>query len=438
MRRSGEAGRRRHKVHVITLGCAKNQVDSEKLMAQLRLSNVELAAGLEDADVVLVNTCGFIEAAKAESIDALIETVRRKADGKLKKVYAMGCLTERYREELSKEVPEVDAVFGTRQLRDVLARLGAQYHPARMFERAIPPFSHSAYLKISEGCDHPCSFCAIPLMRGKHVSVPLDDVLTEAGLLAGRGVKELVVIGQDTTSYGLDICGRRRLHDLLGRLSDLAGIEWVRLMYAYPSHFPDEVLDAIAGNPKICKYLDLPVQHVSDTVLRSMRRGISAREQRELLEKIRNRVPGLALRTTLIVGYPTETESEFEELLQFVEEQQFHRLGVFPYSQEDGTASFPLGDPVPPAVKEERKERIMEIQREISLARNESLIGTVQKVLIDRKEDGRFVGRTAADAPEIDNEVYVRSDRELAAGTFCDVEIVEASEYDTYGNLIQV
>jgi len=428
---------RKFKVHVITMGCAKNVVDSERLMAQLQLGNVALAPTVEEADIALINTCGFIEAAKVESIDMIISNVKRKAKGRLKKVYAMGCLTERYRDDLMREIPELDGVFGSAQLKEVLAALGVEYKYELLGERRLTTPSHFAWLKISEGCDNPCSFCAIPLMRGKHVSVPMDQVIAETRLLALQGVKEVVVIGQDTTYYGLDTDGRRRLPDLLENIAEVPGVEWVRLMYAYPAQFPMELLEVIADHPKILPYLDMPVQHSSDRVLRSMRRGITGRALRQLLAAIRERVPGIILRTTIIVGYPTETEEDFKDLLQFVCDEKFHRLGVFAYSQEDGTTAYPLNDPVPAEEKERRRALIMEAQQGISLERNEGLIGSVQRVLIDRVESGRYIGRTAADAPEIDNEVYVHADRELNPGTFCDVEIMDASEYDMYGRPVQ-
>jgi ribosomal protein S12 methylthiotransferase len=428
---------RTYKVHVITMGCAKNIVDSERLMAQLQIGNITLAANVEDADIAVINTCGFIEAAKVESIDMIVASVKRKARGRLKKVYAMGCLTERYRDDLLREIPELDGVFGSAQLKEVLAALGAEYRYELLGERRLTTPAHFAWLKISEGCDNPCSFCAIPLMRGRHVSLPMQQVLDEARLLASRGVKELVVIGQDTTYYGLDLDGRRRLPDLLTAVADIPGIEWVRLMYAYPAKFPLEVLDVIAGHPKICKYIDMPVQHSSDQVLKSMRRGISGRALRDLLATMRETVPGLTLRTTLIVGYPTETENDVQDLLQFVREEKFHRLGVFAYSREDGTTAFPLEDPLPAAEKERRRAAVMEAQQEIALEHNEALVGTVQRVLIDRQEEGQYIGRTQADAPEIDNEVYVHADRALSPGTFCSVEIQDATEYDMYGRLVE-
>ncbi len=417
------------------MGCAKNVVDSEKLMAQLQLSNIEITPSIDDADVAVINTCGFIEAAKQESVDMIIANVQRKSKGKLKKVYAMGCLTERYRDELKKEIPEVDGFFGSQQMGDVLEELGARLKYELLGERMLTTPQHFAYLKISEGCDNPCSFCAIPIMRGGHISRSMEDIVSEARLLASRGVKELVVIGQDTTYYGLDMYQGRRLPELLQRIADVDGIEWVRLMYAYPAKFPLEVLDVMARHPNICNYMDMPVQHVSDPVLKSMRRGISRRATKELIDTIRAKVPGISLRTTLILGYPAEGEREFSELLDFVNEVKFDRLGVFTYSPEDGTTAHPLGDPVPQEEKERRRSLIMETQQAISDERNERMIGSIQRVIIDRIEGDRYAGRTMADAPEIDNEVYVSSPVHLSPGQFCDVEIEDASEYDLYGTV---
>jgi ribosomal protein S12 methylthiotransferase len=423
------------KVHVITMGCAKNTVDSEKLLAQLGASGVELTADPAEADITVINTCGFIDAAREESVDTIIENVRFKAGGTLKKVYAVGCLVERYRDTLKKEIPEVDGFFGTAQLPAVVKELGGRFREELLGERLLTTPSHVAYLKISEGCDNPCSFCSIPLMRGKHVSRPADDILRETELLASKGVREIVVIGQDTTNYGVDLHGKRSLAGLLTRIADVPGIAWVRLMYAYPAKFPLDVLDVIAGHPGLCKYLDMPVQHVSDTVLRSMRRGISRRAMLGLIETIQQRVPGIALRTTLIVGYPDETEQEFSELLSFVRAARFARLGVFTYSQEESTTAWGLGDPVPAAVKEHRQAAIMEAQQEISEERNAALVGSNLQVLIDRREDGLAVGRTECDAPEIDNEVYVTSEHALMPGSFVKATITGATEYDLYGTV---
>jgi len=426
-------GVKKQKVHVITMGCPKNVVDSEKLMAQLQRNDIELTATIEGADVAVINTCGFIDAAKEESIDMIVENVKRKGKGKLQKVYAMGCLTERYRDTLAEEIPEVDAFFGSREVPALLRELGAEYKHRLLGERILSTPPHTAYLKISEGCDNPCSFCAIPLMRGLHVSRPIEEITAETEMLAASGVKEIVVIGQDTTCYGRDLYGIGRLGDLLPRIADVRGVEWVRLMYAYPAHFPQEIIDVIADHPGICKYVDMPVQHISDTVLKSMRRGISRRAMLNLIEMMQTKVPGIALRTTLIVGYPAEGEKEFQELLSFVKIVRFARLGVFAYSQEEGTFAFSLGDPVPATEKERRRVAIMEAQREISEERNEQLIGTRVKVLIDRREGEQLVGRTAHDAPEIDNEVFVTTSGRHAPGDFCDVEITGATAYDLLG-----
>jgi ribosomal protein S12 methylthiotransferase len=434
----------KQRVNVITMGCAKNVVDSEKLMAQLQLNNIELTSTIEDADIAIINTCGFIDAAKEESIDMIIANVKRKGKGKLKRVYAMGCLTERYMVDLQKEIPEVDKFFGSsNNLSGILNELGAEYRYELLGERMLTTPKHFAYIKISEGCDNPCSFCAIPIMRGKHVSRPVEEIVAEARLLSAQGVKELVVIGQDTTYYGLDTRqtdggqarGKRMLPQLLERIAAVEGIEWVRLMYAFPAKFPTEVLEVIALHPHICKYLDMPVQHAADEVLKSMRRGISQRAMRELIDQIRNRIPGIALRTTMIVGYPNEKPKAFDELLKFIEEVKFDRLGVFTYSAEDGTGAYSLGDPIPPNEKERRKALVMELQQEISEHKNKALIGTAQKVLVDRVEEGQYVGRTERDAPEIDNEVYITAEQHLAVGSFCEVAIERASEYDLYARL---
>jgi ribosomal protein S12 methylthiotransferase len=423
------------KIHIISMGCAKNLVDSEKLMAQLKFGGVELTYLPEEADVAVINTCGFIEAAKRESIEMMLAQVRRKTNGKLKKVYAMGCLTERYRDELAKEIPEIDGFFGSNQLGDVLKELGAELKYELLGERVLTTPGHVAYLKVSEGCDNPCSFCAIPLMRGKHKSRPIEEIVAEAALLSAHGVKELVLIGQDTTYYGLELYGRRRIDDLVNRLAGVDGIEWIRLMYAYPAKFPGSLLDVMSAQSKVCSYLDMPVQHCSDNVLRSMRRGISQRALYQLIDTIRTKVPDIALRTTLIVGYPTETSDDFQQLLRFVAEVQFDRLGVFTYSQEDGTSAFPLGDPISQEEKEQRRNMVMELQLRISKEKNARLVGTTQKVLIDRIEGDRYVGRTERDAPEIDNEVYVRSRHELQVGDFVTVDIQDTSEYDLYGTI---
>ena len=345
----------------------------------------------------------------------------------------MGCLSERYAKELVDEIPDVDRYFGSHHLEEIVVDLGVDYKRELVGERLLSTPSHFAYLKISEGCDRPCSFCAIPLMRGAHRTRPLEEVVGEARGLAVEGVKELILIGQDTTSYGIDLYDSRRLDSLLRELSAVDGIEWIRLMYAFPAMFPKEVLSVFRESPKICRYLDVPLQHASEAVLKSMRRGITSRATRELLEAMRSTIPDIALRTTLIVGYPTESEKDFEELCEFVKEMKFHRLGVFTYSREEGTAAYDLGDPIPQEVKEERRDRIMEIQREISERRNQLLAGKVVTVLIDRQEGEFAVGRTEWDAPEIDQEVFVRSASRLRIGNFYQVKIVDATEYDLYG-----
>lgn len=419
------------KIHILTLGCPKNLVDSEILLSGLK-NKFQIVDKPEKAQIVLINTCGFIESAKQESIEKIFEAVELKGKGKVESVYVMGCLSQRYKDELEKEIPEVDKFFGVEKFGEILNELGIDYKYELLGEREILTPKHFAYLKIAEGCDNPCSFCAIPIIRGKYVSRPIEDIVKEAKKLAWRGVKELIAIAQDTTYYGLDLYGERKLAELLMRLSEIDGIEWIRLMYAYPAKFPVEVLDVMAQNPKICKYIDIPIQHISDKILKSMRRGITKRKTIELLEMIRDKVPEVAIRTSLIVGYPGETEREFEELIDFVASFKFDRLGVFTYSQEDGTLAFNLGDPVPPEEKERRMALLMNIQRDVIIEKNESFIGRRLKVLIDRKENDYFVGRTQWDAPEIDVEVLVYGD-DLKVGEFYEVEIYDYFEYDLIG-----
>jgi ribosomal protein S12 methylthiotransferase len=419
-------------IHVVTMGCSKNLVDSEFLLAQLKHGSVHLTKDIDAADTVVINTCGFIEAAKQESVDAILEAVERKKLGGLKKIVVMGCLSERYRRELREEIPEVELFLGSNNLREVVEGLGSDFRKDLLGERVLSTPRHYAFLKISEGCDHPCSFCAIPIMRGKHRSKRHEDIIAEAQLLAAGGTKELIVIAQDSTYYGVDLYGERRLDALLNDLGNIPGISWVRLMYTYPAQFPSSLLDLFQANPRMCRYLDMPVQHISDSVLKSMWRGISSRATRELIANIQNKVPGIALRTTLIVGYPGETENDFQMLCDFVEETKFHRLGVFTYSHEEGTRAYELQDSIPQAVKDERRDILMRIQQRISEERNESLAGKSVKVLVDRKEDGMFVGRTEWDAPEIDEEVFVDDCHGVRVGDFCEVEITGSSEYDLY------
>ncbi|MFH0990513.1 MAG: 30S ribosomal protein S12 methylthiotransferase RimO [bacterium] len=419
------------KIAVLTLGCSKNVVDSEVLLGHLSKGKVTIAAEADQADVLVINTCGFIDAAKQESIDAILEAVEQKKNGSLKKVVVMGCLSERFKEDLKKEIPDVDAYFGTNQLAQVITELGVDYKKELLGERSLSTPRHYAYLKISEGCDHPCSFCAIPLMRGKHLTKPIEEVIREAESLASKGVRELIVIGQDTTSYGIDLYGKSRISELIKSLSKVRGIDWIRLMYAYPAHFPEELISMMRNSRTICRYLDLPIQHIADPVLRSMRRGITKRATEELLTRLRNEIPDLALRTTLILGYPEEGEKEFEELREFVTEFKFDRLGVFTYSHEEGTSAYALEDRIPGEIKEERKNTIMKIQQEISETRNQRLIGKDLRVLVDRREGEYAIARSEWDAPDIDQEIYISDpDSSLPPGTMTQVHITDATEYD--------
>lgn len=425
------------KVHVITLGCPKNVVDTESLLGQFRSNALEIVQNVEEADVAIINTCGFIEASKAESINTIIETAQLKSNGSLKKIIVMGCLSQRYGTDLANELPEVDRFFGTNEHEKILSELGSDFKYNLLGERVLTTPGHYAYLKISEGCNHPCSFCAIPLMRGKHVSRPMEQILDEAKGLAQRGVKELILIAQDSTYYGIDLTRKRALPTLLRKLAEIDGIDWIRLMYAYPAEFPLELLDVMVDNPKICRYIDMPVQHCSDVVLRSMRRGMTRRGTEELIDRIRQKLPEIALRTTLIVGYPVEQETHFQELLEFVEKMRFDRLGVFTYSQEDQTAAEPLGDSVPAEEKERRRSLVMELQKGISREKNEALVGTVLPVLIDRKEGEVFVGRTERDAPEVDNEVFITAAEGLEPGNFYSAKVVDAVEYDLFASVVK-
>lgn len=423
----------RKKIHILTLGCPKNQVDSEVLAAQLAANGYSMVDSSDEADIAIINTCGFIDAAKQESIETILNVAQNKKRGDLKKIIVTGCLVERYKKELQEGITEVDAFYGTGDIKKILSDLGAKYKYEMIGDRILSTPSHYAYLKISEGCDNPCSFCAIPLMRGRHVSKDQDVIIAEATQLADKGVKELIVVGQDTTYYGIDKSGKRELPILLEKLSKIDGIEWIRLMYTYPARFPEELLHVIRENDKICKYIDIPIQHISDSVLKSMRRGISGRKLREILFKIREQIPGISIRTTLIVGYPNETEKEFRELYEFVQEFKFDRLGVFTYSMEENTSAAVLGDPVPADEKEARQAAIMELERNIISEKNADLIGSEIKVLVDRKDGDNFVGRTERDAPEIDTEVFITSKKDITPGTFVNVRIEDAFEHDLYG-----
>ncbi|MGB2458069.1 MAG: 30S ribosomal protein S12 methylthiotransferase RimO [Flavobacteriales bacterium] len=425
-----------NKINVITLGCSKNIYDSEVLMGQLKANdmNVEHESDKDDANVVVINTCGFIDNAKEESINTIIEQAERKSDGKIDKLFVTGCLSERYKPDLEKEIPNVDEYFGTTDLPKLLQALGADYKHELIGERLTTTPKHYAFLKIAEGCDRPCSFCAIPLMRGKHKSKAIEDLVTEATKLAKDGVKELILIAQDLTYYGLDLYKSRRLADLLRALSEVEGIEWIRLHYAFPTGFPKDVLEVIRTNHKVCNYIDIPLQHISDSVLKSMRRGTTHEKTDALLRKFRQEVPGIAIRTSLIVGYPGETEEDFQELKQWVNDTAFDRLGVFTYSHEENTHAHLLEDDVPEEVKHQRAEEIMELQSDISYRLNQEKVGKTFKVLFDRKEGEYFIGRTEFDSPDVDNEVLVKaSDVYVRMGDFAQVKITHADHYDLYG-----
>jgi len=427
---------KKNKVQVITLGCSKNLYDSEVLMGQLRANKfeVEHETGCDDASIVVINTCGFIDNAKQESIDTILDFAAAKKAGKVDKLFVTGCLSERYKDDLEKDIPEVDAYFGTRDLPRLLKALNADYKHELVGERMITTPRHYAYFKISEGCDRPCSFCAIPLMRGKHVSTPIEDLVTEAKRLAAAGTRELLLIAQDSTYYGLDLYGKRRLADLLRALSDVQGIGWIRLHYAFPAGFPTDVLDVMRERDNICKYLDMPLQHITDKMLTSMRRGTTKAKTGELIDMIREKVPGIALRTTLIAGYPGETIDDHEETIAWIEKTKFDRLGVFQYSHEENTHAYSLSDNLPASEKKRRAEAIMAAQQPISLAMNAARIGKTVKVLVDRKEGKHFIARTEQDSPEVDNEVLIPADKHyLRVGDFANIKITGAEEYDLVG-----
>lgn len=429
---------RRSKVNIVTLGCSKNLVDSETLYTQLRGNGIaaEHESKRDDANIVVVNTCGFVDTAKQESIDTILRYAEAKQEGLIEKLYVTGCLSHRYRDELEAEIPTVDAFFGTNELPRLLKTLKADYKHELVGERLLTTPAHFAYLKIAEGCDRPCSFCAIPLMRGGHVSRPVEELLTEARSLARRGTKELILIAQDLTYYGLDLYRQRTLSDLLNRLADVEGIEWIRLQYAYPAGFPMDVLDVMRERSNVCKYLDMPLQTGSTEMLKRMRRGITREKTEALIGAIREKIPDIALRTTLIVGHPGETEALFEETYSFVEKMRFDRLGVFPYSHEDQTHSFTMPDDVPEDVKQARADDIMELQQGISEELNQRKVGKIYRVLFDRKEGGYFVGRTQYDSPEVDNEVLVPASQYVRQGDFALVKITSAEAFDLYGEVI--
>ena len=429
------------KINVITLGCSKNVYDSEVLMGQLRGNQLNVTHEAEHVgkdDIVVINTCGFIDNAKQESIDTILQYSELKEQGKIGKVIVTGCLSERYMPELEAEISNVDAYFGTNDLQGILANLGADYKYELIGERLLTTPSHFAYFKIAEGCNRPCSFCAIPLMRGKHVSRPMEELVSEAKSLARNGTKELILIAQDLTYYGLDLYNQRNLADLLRRLSDVDGIEWIRLQYAYPSGFPMDILDVMNERANICNYLDMPLQHISDNMLKSMRRGITKQKTIDLVNAIRDKVPDIALRTTLICGYPGESQRDFEEMKQWVEETRFDRLGCFTYSHEEKTHAHSLADDISEDVKSERVEEIMEIQQSISYEINQQKIGQTYKVLVDKKEGDYLTGRTEYDSPEVDNEVLIDTRLNYAAvGSFVNVKIDRAEDFDLYGQIVK-
>lgn len=430
------------RVNVITLGCSKNIHDSEVLMGQLRGNQMDVVhedQKLNKDDIIVINTCGFIDNAKQESIDTILQYSELKNQGKVGKVIVTGCLSERYKPELEAEIKNVDSFFGTNDLQNLLSSIGADYKHELVGERLLTTPSHFSYFKIAEGCNRPCSFCAIPLMRGKHVSKPIDDLVKEAKYLAKNGTKELILIAQDLTYYGLDLYNKRNLADLMRNLSDVDGIEWIRLQYAYPSGFPMDILDVMNERSNICNYLDMPLQHISDTMLSSMRRGITSQKTIDLVNSIRDKVPNIALRTTLICGYPGETEKDFEEMKEWVAESRFDRLGCFTYSHEEKTHAHLLNDNVPEELKQERVDEIMNIQQEISFDINQDKVGKTFKVLIDKKEGDYFIGRTEFDSPEVDNEVLIDAKSSYATpGSFVNVKIDRAEDFDLYGQIVKI
>ena len=420
-------------INVITLGCSKNVYDSEVLMGQLKASQKEVVHEKE-GNIVVINTCGFIDNAKEESVNTILEQIKKKEAGEVDQVFVTGCLSERYKPDLQKEIPQVDAYFGTTELPQLLKALGADYKHELLGERVTTTPKNFAYFKVSEGCDRPCSFCAIPLMRGKHLSTPIEELVKRAATLAASGVKELILIAQDLTYYGLDLYKERRLADLLRALVKVDGIEWIRMHYAFPSGFPLEVIDVMKQEPKVCNYLDIPLQHISDSILKSMRRGTTQKKTTELIKNIRGILPEIAIRTTLIVGYPGETEGDFEILKNWVAETRFERLGCFTYSHEENTHAYELEDNVPQEVKQDRANEIMQIQSQISWELNQTKVGKIYKCVIDRKQGNHFVGRTEIDSPDVDNEVLIDAEKfYLKTGDFTAIEITEATDFDLYG-----
>ena len=429
---------KKDKVNIITLGCSKNMVDSEVLSGQLNANGINVAHEnrKNDHNIVVVNTCGFIDKAKEESVNTILEQVALKRNGKLDKVYVTGCLSERYRGDLTKEIPEVDAWFGTMELPQILKQFDADYKAELIGERLLSTPKHYAYLKISEGCNRTCSFCAIPLMRGQHVSKTIEEVIAEAKNLVRMGVKEVMLIAQELTYYGLDIYKKRALPELLKHLSDVEGLQWIRLHYAYPSKVPLEILDVMRERENICNYLDMPLQHISNNMLKAMKRQITRQEITELIANVRDRVPGICIRTTLITGFPGETRDDVEDLKQFLVDTRLDRVGIFTYSHEENTSAYELEDTIPAAEKEARAQEIMEVQQEISYEKNQEKIGNTYKVIIDKKESGRYLGRTEFDSVEVDNEVVISGEKTLPIGDFVNVRITKAFDYDLEGEVI--
>ena len=429
---------KKDKVNIITLGCSKNMVDSEVLSGQLQAAEIDVVHenSKRDHNIVIVNTCGFIDKAKEESVNTILEQVNLKQRGKLDKVYVTGCLSQRYRDDLEQSIPEVDAWFGTMELPLILKRFEVDYKSELIGDRLLATPQHYAYVKISEGCNRTCAFCAIPLMRGQHISRSIDDLVKEAETLVRRGVKEIMLIGQELTYYGLDLYKKRMLSDLLKRLSDVPGLEWIRLHYAYPHKFPMDILDVMRERSNICNYLDMPLQHASDAMLKAMKRQITRVEIEELVQQVKEKVPGICLRTTLITGFPGETLDDVEELKGFLERQRFDRVGIFTYSHEEATSAYQLEDNVPAEEKQRRAEEIMEVQQEISFEKNREKVGQTFKVLIDKKEAGRYLGRTEFDSVEVDNEVIVQTEQKLVSGNFYNVKISRAYDYDLEGDVV--
>ena len=427
------------KINIVTLGCAKNIVDSQMILTQLKGNNFDAYHENNDNDsnIIIINTCGFIENAKQESIDTILKFAQEKKRGNIKKLYVTGCLSERYKENLEKEIPEVDEYFGTNDLSKLLRNLKAKYRKDLISKRVLSKNKHYAYLKISEGCDRPCSFCAIPLMRGKHISKPIELLVEEAKNLSNKGVKELIIIAQDSTYYGIDLYKKRMLGKLLQNLSEIEAIKWIRLHYAFPTGFPMDILEVMKENKKICNYLDIPLQHGSSKILKIMRRGTSREKSEELIHRIREIIPNISIRTTLIAGHPGETERDFQEMYNFVEKMKFNRLGIFTYSHEEGTHSFSMKDDVPELIKKERADSIMKLQQKISYNLNQNFLDKKLKVIIDRKEENTFFGRTEFDSPEVDNEIIIKENtKDLKIGNFYNVIVKKALNYDLHCELI--